>query len=207
MTSVEMDTKACTIEGCERKHLSRGWCSAHYWRWRHYGDPLHGGSVRPLGRGYARDATERECIGCHLVKPADQFYRKTDGHLRSKCIPCWSDDTRAYVQADRVAATERARRYRKRRPDVHRRGSLKFNYGLTLEQFLEMYESQDGCCIMSFCRRKFDGPFDRRVHVDHDHATGEVRALLCHRCNQGLGFFQDNPSHLLIAVEYLLKVR
>lgn len=35
--------RACSIEGCRKKHYARGWCSAHYTRWRRHGDPEGGG--------------------------------------------------------------------------------------------------------------------------------------------------------------------
>lgn len=34
-------TRTCSIDGCDRPHLSRGWCTTHYWRWRNHGDPTY----------------------------------------------------------------------------------------------------------------------------------------------------------------------
>ncbi|MEU5693883.1 endonuclease VII domain-containing protein [Actinosynnema sp. NPDC020468] len=43
----------------------------------------------------------------------------------------------------------------------------------------------------------------RGLVVDHDHGSELVRGLLCHRCNSGLGLFQDCPQKLRAAIEYL----
>lgn len=43
--------------------------------------------------------------------------------------------------------------------------------------------------------------------VDHDHGTGQVRGVLCHACNIGLGKFEDSPDLIKLAYEYLIRVR
>lgn len=77
---------------------------------------------------------------------------------------------------------------------------LKMMYGLTKDQYQEMLEIQHGCCAI--CKRPASS-FTRPLGVDHNHATGKVRALLCGQCNSGLGMFADEVTRLRNAIEYL----
>lgn len=43
------------------------------------------------------------------------------------------------------------------------------------------------------------------LYVDHSYSTHKVRGLLCHKCNTGIAFFKDNPDHLAMAIEYLVR--
>lgn len=67
--------------------------------------------------------------------------------------------------------------------------ALKYAYGLCLEEYYELLEKQDDCCAI--CGRH-QNLLKRALVVDHDHYTGKVRGLLCNRCNQLLGIFNDN---------------
>lgn len=46
----------------------------------------------------------------------------------------------------------------------------------------------------------------RWLAVDHDHATGRIRGLLCSHCNKAIGLFQENPEFMKAAIEYLAAV-
>lgn len=83
-----------------------------------------------------------------------------------------------------------------------RKGNLAKKYGITQEDYNRMLAEQDGCC--KICRSS-DPVGVKSFAVDHDHVTGKVRGLLCHRCNPGLGYFQDNPELLRKAIDYLLE--
>lgn len=72
-------------------------------------------------------------------------------------------------------------------------------YGLTGEQYDSLAASQSGRCAI--CRRPAT---EKRLSVDHDHDTGSVRGLLCHRCNMGLGYFLDDPALVADAFAYLV---
>jgi hypothetical protein len=78
--------------------------------------------------------------------------------------------------------------------------NLMRKWGLTPEEYKALLDQQDGKC--KICRSSEAGG-KGRFHVDHDHQTGQFRALLCHKCNTGLGFFNDSPEILHKAIEYL----
>ena len=79
---------------------------------------------------------------------------------------------------------------------------LLHKYGMTLDQFNEMLKAQEFKC--KICKTTDPGRVKiNRMSVDHDHETGQVRALTCHHCNTGLGAFQDSPTLLEEAAAYL----
>lgn len=82
---------------------------------------------------------------------------------------------------------------------------LKAQYGMTESQYLELLARQGGVCgICGDTPTPLPvGDGERRLVVDHDHATGRVRGLLCWTCNLGLGNFRDDPSRLASALSYL----
>lgn len=86
---------------------------------------------------------------------------------------------------------------------------LKNLYGLTLGEHEHMLVSQGSVCKVCGhpeSRRHRDGG-SVALHVDHDHETGIVRGLLCHKCNVGLGSFNDDPELLRKAADYIEQHR
>ena len=81
---------------------------------------------------------------------------------------------------------------------------LKFNFGITNEEYNKMLASQYCKCIG--CNRMIH-EFKRKFAVDHDHTTGKIRGLLCIHCNLILGHAKDNEITLLNLVEHLRKSR
>jgi hypothetical protein len=71
-------------------------------------------------------------------------------------------------------------------------------YGISKVEVEQMIKDQDGLCAL--CHNSMEKP-----RVDHDHATGKVRGILCNHCNVGLGHFFDNTKYLQNAIHYLNK--
>jgi Recombination endonuclease VII len=114
--------------------------------------------------------------------------------------PLWESTVRAMQapSSPRKPPTPEQRAIERKR-SRHRRLAVK--YGLSPEAFEAMLETQGnqcGACGLAFGESTRDDP-----HVDHDHATGAVRGLLCRRCNLALGFARDDPATLRGLLRYL----
>lgn len=117
--------------------------------------------------------------------PITEFYqrkRSKDG-LHSWCKACCRRNAKKV-------------NLKRRQKESHRRSHLRLKYDLTKQEYDAMVEAQEGCC--GIC-----GDEDEELLVDHNHKTGEVRGLLCRKCNTGLGFFKDSELLLFLASKYV----
>lgn len=120
------------------------------------------------------------CIHCGLTKPAIDFYmQKQRNKLRSICRECNKKAKR------RRATAENTRKWH-----------LSTIYGITVEQYTEMYENQAQEC-------KICHAWQPLLRIDHNHKTGKIRGLLCNECNIGLGVFEEDIDILKSAIKYL----
>lgn len=149
--------------------------------------------------------TVKQCGQCRQLKSVDQFYPSNRGtHKRDGyCKVCRQARDRA-----RSANRSKAVLAKKAKdPTYYRNKKLLKMYGITQEQYEAMHAAQGGVCAI--CNQ----PETRILYgavaylaVDHDHQTGAVRALLCHRCNVGLGRVED-ADFLRRALAYLAHHR
>jgi Autographiviridae endonuclease VII len=160
----------------------------------------------------------KRCKVCGEIKPLDDFYRSAgmrDGH-RNDCKVCNLAAKAARTVLDPQANRDRVKRWQQQNPEKYRakqrryvesgkkafwnrRYHLKRTYGMTLDDYDAMLLSQNGVCAICGKPR----PEDRTLHVDHDHETGEIRGLLCFRCNNALGDFEEQYALFQRAADYL----
>lgn len=116
------------------------------------------------------------------------------------------DKRRAGYLRHREQNLERMRNWRAANSDTVKARNfaqqLKRHYKMTPVDYDHIWNQQEGRCPI--CRV----PLTRGIstHVDHDHATGKVRGLLCGLCNSGLGHFRDDPLRLKNALDYMERV-
>lgn len=82
---------------------------------------------------------------------------------------------------------------------------MKQAYGLAHGEYGRMLVEQKGVCAACGKPEETKGPTGktRRLCVDHDHATGKVRGLLCNGCNRAIGNVNDDPETLRRLANYL----
>lgn len=151
------------------------------------------------------------CGSCSLTLPVASFGKSRKGRfgLQRNCKDCTNRRNRErYYPKQSEETTERkrqaSREWRRNLPDhvrreMDRRSNLKQQYGITLEEYNYMVADQDGRCAL--CQVPFSAK--AKPHVDHDHSTGEIRGVLCHLCNVGVGHFRECSWTLQQAIAYL----
>lgn len=122
--------------------------------------------------------------------------------MAKRCVDCTAAGIttrrKAPYPGPRCATHHRARR-RVQRDAAHAAHVLR-TYGITAEQYWELYEAQGGKCYI--CRRASGKT--RRLAVDHDHESGMVRGLLCKPCNRDVvGHSKEEIEFFERAIEYL----
>jgi hypothetical protein len=115
------------------------------------------------------------------------------------CKDCGSGTRKLSPPGPRCASCHRAAKAA-RKDASHELYVLK-TYGLKAGQYRALYEAQGGACYI--CQRAKG--LTKKLSVDHDHATGYVRGLLCGPCNKILGHFRDSKTAAYRAFNYLVE--
>jgi hypothetical protein len=158
----------------------------------------------------------KRCKKCGAAKPVEDFYgnRGARDGRRPECKACTNANRLkryrlnrereiARVRAWQKANPERLKAWRKKNRDrlnkqlraIH----LRNKFGLTTDEYSRMLESQAGVCAL--CEAAPTPGIS--LHVDHDHGTGEIRGLLCVRCNNAIGLLRENPDLMRRAARYV----
>ena len=106
-----------------------------------------------------------------------------------------------YYAKNKKLILAKNKKYNKENPDKRKSAILKYEYGITLDQYNEMFKAQEGKCAI--CQRH-QNELTRTLCVDHDHKTNKVRALLCLTCNTDVSVVENRLEEM---TKYLNKHR
>lgn len=169
------------------------------------------GIIRPTGR---------QCVNCRKFLPAASFFidkrRIGMAYLRARCKTCTSKECRAkrklnhqhYLNLERRSNLKNRPVFGKKARLKQRHWWLKKRFGISLIDFRQMLASQDGRCAICMMKLVVSAPRRGRRDLacaDHDHDTGQVRGILCNRCNTAIGLLNDNIALLQVALNYLKR--
>ncbi len=121
----------------------------------------------------------KRCARCKVVRPSKFFSlsRERHDHLDHRCRFC-----KRTLNKINGTGRNNVAKY------------LNGIYGITEDDYGALLAAQEGKCAI--CARLFDQTRSgTKGHVDHSHATGKVRGLLCNRCNGKLGAIEDSDFH------------
>ena len=112
-----------------------------------------------------------------------------------RCVFCIKANT-LYGREDR----------KKRNKQCFRNSHLKSNFGISLDQYNQKLEQQQGLCAVCHKTETKANQFGIvALAVDHDHTTGKIRGLLCMKCNRALGMLGDSVETISNLLKYRSK--
>ena len=129
----------------------------------------------------------QQCKSCHTVKHISEFeWQKNRPNPRKTCKKC-RNKNRDYSAEQKNRIKEYKKRYRQsgRAQYIWERHT----YGISKEEIGYNH------CVICGCTDN--------LCIDHNHSTGEFRALLCRKCNTGIGMFDEDTNKLTNALKYL----
>ncbi len=156
----------------------------------------------------------RTCSKCKEEKEITEFskHKYNKSGYRPDCKSCnkkyylknieeKKEYGKKYREKNRDSYLEYFKKYNAENKHKRREQNLRKQYGITQKDYDEMLKKQGGVC--KICGTENPKGHSGKLYVDHNHKTGDVRGLLCSRCNSILGYCDDREEVLLKAVEYL----
>lgn len=130
------------------------------------------------------------CPSCKNFKPITDYYKNKGRHdgLRSYCKECDKKINRSKQTGKKQKAIR-----------------LKSTFGITWDEYLNIYNSQNGKCAICNTKISIEVGADVKIraHLDHRHSDGKIRGLLCYKHNTLLGMADDDIKILNNAINYL----
>lgn len=145
-----------------------------------------------LHKGLMTNSTEtKKCTVCHTERLLSEYWENQmarDGR-RTQCKSCWY---------------KKRKQHRKDNPEKHLDYSLRTRFDITLDEYKSKLLQQRGVCVI--CGQPETATSRGKVKllsVDHNHSNGQIRGLLCDKCNHLIGNANEDIAVLDSAIRYI----
>lgn len=214
----------CHVINCTKPSIANGLCQMHDKRVKRHGD-LNAGRSDDWGKREKHPAYKAWC-GLRRyhrqnipINWVDDFWKfvseiperpKNGKAFRPNSLLPWSKDnfywreSRSMSDDKKQYARDWSKQARAVNPDYYKDYDLRKMYGIDIEWYNQKLVEQNNVCAI--CKKPETAVIKSKLlnlAVDHCHASGLARGLLCSNCNKGLGSFKDDPDLLKAAIEYL----
>lgn len=135
----------------------------------------------------------KTCTKCKLELAEERFGKnsKSKDGLNYMCKSCMNQASKDYHKNNPAKG-----RHSPQAKENKKWATIKRKYGITKEQHAALFAKQGNVCAIC-------GNVPRKICVDHDHITDQVRGLLCLDCNLAVGLMKDKPEWVQQMVHYL----
>lgn len=125
----------------------------------------------------------KTCTVCGSDKPIDAFCKNSKGRQgrHSQCNECREAAKKLYRAGNR---------------DKIRDYNIRYYYGISSEEYDRKHKDAGQCPICGF---------SGKLHLDHNHSTGQIRDFLCPNCNTALGLLNEDPERMERMIAYVRK--
>lgn len=128
-----------------------------------------------------------------VLENKKKWYREHSEHVKKQVT------TRLAIPENRKKHNKSQLKWAHSNFDKRKDRDLRSKYKISLDEYNSKLEAQMGVCAICADPPKED----LMLAVDHNHATGKVRGLLCGPCNRGLGQFKEDKTILNKVIGYL----
>ena len=151
----------------------------------------------------------KRCSSCKASKDIGEFHKSANRRLgrHAYCKECVRTKNAMWVRSNKEKhAATCANWYAKNKSTAAAKSSewhYQFHYGISKSEFLSMVDSVNGKCQCCGITIVVGTRANNGAVLDHDHATGKIRGVLCSGCNKGIGLLKDSAVVLEMAAAYL----